>query len=116
MNPDTLWIWIGVLAGGVIGVAGGLMGTYFSIRNTRGPEERAFMIQSALVVWAVLLIFFGLMLALPNPYRWFLWIPYSILLPLGIIHGNRRQQAIRQRESQDRSEVGKDQDQERDND
>lgn len=104
MDPDTLWIWIGVIVGGVIGVAGGLMGTYFSIRNTRGPAERAFMIKSALMVWAVLLIFLGLMLALPNPYRWFLWIPYSILLPLGIIFGNRRQRAIRQKESKFRNE------------
>jgi hypothetical protein len=32
-----------------------------------------------------------------------MWIPYSILLPLGIIYGNRKQQAIRQEESQTKS-------------
>jgi hypothetical protein len=39
------------------------------------------------------------MIALPNPYRYFLWIPYGILLPLGIIKGNRIQQKIRNEES-----------------
>lgn len=83
-----------------MGLAGGIIGTYFSIKNTNGPRERAFMIRAAVVCWIAIVIFLGLILALPNPYRWFMWIPYGILLPLGIVVGNRKQQAIRREESQ----------------
>ncbi len=99
MNSGAMWGWIGGIAGSVIGLAGGVIGTYFSIKNTNGPRERAFIVKSAAVCWIAILIFLGLLLGLPNPYRHFMWIPYSILLPLGIIYVNRRQQAIRQQES-----------------
>lgn len=102
MNTGAEWGWIGGIAGGILGLAGGVIGTYFSIRNTNGLLERSFMIKAAAVCWSAILIFIGLLLALPNPWRWFMWIPYSILLPAGIIYGNRRQQAIRQKESQNR--------------
>ncbi|MBN1129740.1 MAG: hypothetical protein JXA71_12175 [Chitinispirillaceae bacterium] len=91
---------IGGIAGGVIGLIGGLVGTYFGIRNTKGALERAFMVKASVVCWIAIILFLGLMFALPNPYRYFLWIPYSILLPLGIIYGNRTQQKIRKEESQ----------------
>ena len=100
MNTGAMWGWMGGIAGGVLGLAGGIVGTYFSIRNTNGPRERSFMIKTAAVCWIGILIFLGLLLALPSSCRWFLWIPYSILLPLGILCGNWRQQAIRQEESQ----------------
>ncbi len=100
MNTGAMWGWIGGIAGGLIGLAGGIVGTYFSIKNTNGPRERAFMIKSSVVCWAGVLLFLALLLALPNPYRWFVWIPYGILLPLGINYGNRKQQAIRQEEWQ----------------
>jgi len=48
-------------------------------------------------------VFLGLMFTLPNPYRYFLWIPYGIVLPLAIITVNRKQQKIRQDESQNKS-------------
>lgn len=98
MDAGQTWGLIGGIAGGVIGLAGGVIGTYFSIKNTRGPRERSFMIHSSVVCWAAVLVFLGLLLALPSPYRWFMWVPYGILLPLGIIYGNRRQQAIRRQE------------------
>lgn len=98
-NSAEMWGWIGAIAGGLIGLAGGIIGTYFSIKNTQSTRERAFMIKSAVVVWVAIVIFAVLLIALPNPYRWFLWVPYSILLPVGIVYGNRRQQAIRQQES-----------------
>ena len=90
--------WIGAIAGLVFGLAGGIIGTYFSIKNTNSPPERAFMIKAAIVVWVAILVFLGFLLLLPDPYRWLVWIPYSILLPLGIIYGNRTQQRIRQQE------------------
>jgi len=100
MITGAMWGWIGGIVGCIIGLAGGVVGSYFSIKNTKGPRERAFMIKSTIVCWIAIMIFLGLLLALPNPYRNFMWIPYSILLPLGIIYGNRRQLAIRQSESQ----------------
>lgn len=95
---------IGGIAGGVIGLAGGLIGTYFSIKNTNSPVERRFMIHASVVIWIGGLLFLGLLIGLPSPYRWLLWIPWGILLPAGILYGNRRQQQIRREESQKRSE------------
>jgi len=103
MNSGVMWGWIGGIAGGILGLAGGVIGTYFSIKNTNGPLERSFMIKSAVVCWIAIVVFLGLLLGLPNPYRHFMWIPYSIFLPLVIIYGNRKQQAIRQKESQNKS-------------
>ena len=99
MHPGTIGIIIGCLGG----LAGGIIGTYCSIKNTNGPRERAFMIKVSVIGWIAILVFVGLMFALPNPYRYFLWIPYGILLPLAIVTGNRKQQRIRQEESQNKS-------------
>lgn len=99
MHPGV----IGGIIGGLAGLAGGIIGTYFSIKNTNGPRERAFMIKAGVVCWIAILLFLGLLFALPNPYRWFMWVPYGILLPLGIRYGNRKQQAIRREESQNNS-------------
>ncbi len=106
MNNGAMWGWIGGIAGGVLGLVGGIIGTYFSIKNTNGPLERYFMIKSAVVCWIAVLIFLGLLLGLPTPYRYFMWIPYSILLPLVIIFGNRKQRTIRQQESQNNTSEG----------
>jgi len=92
--------WIGGVVGGVIGLIGGLIGTYFSIKNTNGPRERVFMVKASVVCWIAIILFLGLMFALPHPYRYLLWIPYAILLPLGIVFGNRAQRRIRREESQ----------------
>jgi len=106
MSSGTVWGWVGGIAGCAVGLAGGIIGTYCSIRNTNGPLERSFMIKSAVVCWAGIAIFLGALLALPGPYRWFVWIPYSILLPLGITSANRKQQAIRREESRNRQTDG----------
>jgi uncharacterized membrane protein YfcA len=90
---------IGGIIGGVVGLAGGMVGTYFSIKNTNGPRERAFMVKASIITWIAIILFLGLMFVLPNPYRYLLWIPYAILLPLGIVYANRTQQRIRKEES-----------------
>lgn len=99
MSPNELGGWIGGLVGAVVGLAGGVIGTYCSIRNTRGPRERQFMVRVAIVTWIAVVTFLVLMLMLPSPWRWLLWIPYAILLPTGIILGNRRHQQIRREEA-----------------
>lgn len=95
---------IGAIVGSVVGFAGGLFGTYCSIKHTNGPRERAFMIKMSVIGWIAIFIFLGLMFVLPSHIRHFLWIPYGILLPLAIITLNRRQQEIRQQESPTQSE------------
>jgi hypothetical protein len=94
---------IGGIAGGALGLIGGSIGTYFSIKNTRGPRERAFMIKCSIVCWIAISLFLGLMFTLPAPYRHFLWIPYAILLPVGVAVGNREQSKIQKIESQNNS-------------
>ena len=90
---------MGGIIGGIFGVAGGIFGTYFSIRNTAGPKERSFMIRMAACTWiAVTLFLLGLFL-IPKPYNWLMWIPYGILLPLGIRWSNLHQQQIRTEEA-----------------
>jgi hypothetical protein len=93
MNPGL----IGGIAGSFIGVAGGLIGTYFSIKNTNGPRERAFMIRSAIVCWVGVGVFLAAMFFVPQARLW-IWLPYCILLPLGIRYGNQKRMAIRREE------------------
>jgi drug/metabolite transporter (DMT)-like permease len=92
---------IGGIIGAVIGIGGGIVGTWCSIRNTRGPRERAFMIRASAVAWIAITIFLALLLLLPHPWRLWMWIPYGILLPLGIIYLNRHLAEIRQQEQAD---------------
>ena len=90
---------IGGLIGSIFGIAGGLIGTYYSIKNTKGPLERAFMIKASIIAWVAIIIFLTLIFLLPNPYQLWLWVPYGILLPLGIIKLNKRVAEIREMES-----------------
>ena len=90
--------WIGAIVGVISGGIGATIGVYFSIKNTVSARERAFMVKACAVFCIAVIVFVGLMFLLPNPYRFLLCIPYGILLPLGIIYGNRTQQRIRQEE------------------
>ena len=89
---------VGGIAGGLIGLLGGVVGTWASIRNTSGPRERAFVVRACAVLWAGGIVFLGLMFLLPMPWRFLLWIPYGVLLPLGIVVWNRAQRRIRREE------------------
>ena len=95
--------WIIGIIGAVIGLLGGIFGTYMSVKNTKGPRERAFMIKSSVICWIAILVFLGLLFTLPSPYCHLLWIPYVILLIAGIVVSNRTQQRIRQEESQNQN-------------
>ena len=88
-----------VVAGCLIGLSGGIIGTSASIRNTSGPRERAFVVKASIITWVVGAIFLTFLFLLPTPWRFLLWIPYGVFLPLGIIKGNRTQQRIREEEA-----------------
>jgi hypothetical protein len=90
---------IGGISGAAIGILGGMVGTYFSVRNTEGPRERAFMIRSSAVCWIAVTAFLAAMWFTPIGYRILLWLPYLLILPMGIRYGNRRQQQIREEET-----------------
>jgi hypothetical protein len=91
MDPNL----IGGVVGGVLGLAGGVVGTYFSIKNTAGPRERAFMVRTAVVAWILITGFVLGLVWLPQPYTWVVWVPYAIALTLAIRWSNRRQRQIR---------------------
>lgn len=90
---------IGGIIGGVMGIAGGIIGTYYSIKNTNGPKERAFMLRASVAFWTFGIVFIALLFLLPSPYKWLLWAPYGILLPISIRLLNRRLAQIKQDES-----------------
>jgi len=86
---------IGGIIGGTLGLAGGAIGTYASIKNTAGPRERQFMVRTAVAAWVLITLFLVLLFVLPSPYRFLIWIPYGVALPLAIVSLNRKQRAIR---------------------
>ena len=90
---------IGAITGTLIGILGGAIGTYFSVKNTNGPRERAFVVKCAVIAWVAVTGFVVALVLVPNPYRWGLWVPYGILLPLAIRSWNRRQAEIRNEEA-----------------
>src|SRR5262249_14628033 len=80
VDPRTIGL-IGGVGGAVLGVLGGVVGTYFSIKNTAGPRERAFMIRAAALAWVAVATFLVALWWTPLPYRALLWVPYLLLLP-----------------------------------
>ena len=102
MDPVTLGKlggWIGGILGAVVGVLGGIIGTYFTVKNTKGPRERAFAVKASIVCWVFVLVFVAAMFLIPTWHKHFLWIPYVVLLILGIRIGNNRLAQIRKEES-----------------
>ena len=87
-------MWYGII-GAIVGVTGGLIGTYASISNVQSPREKRFMFYCAAGVWLSILLFLVLLLLIPQPYNWFVWIPYGILLALAIVVMSRKQTEIR---------------------
>jgi hypothetical protein len=89
---------IGAIAGSVIGIFGGIVGTYFSIRNTNGPKERSFVIKASAMTWVAVAVFLSALLLLPSPYNQLMWIPYGLLLGFGFRKLNEMQKRIHDEE------------------
>ena len=96
---------VGGIIGGLSGLVGGCVGTYFSIKNTQGPRERAFMIKSAVLGWGLILLLGGVMVIVPGPYRWFVGPSFAMILPFAILYGNKKQQAIRLLDSKEQEKL-----------
>ena len=88
---------MGGIIGGTLGVLGGLLGTYFSIKNTKSRRERVLVIWFALAIW---LLVGAVTVSVPLFPRAILWvmIPYPIVLTFGILFFNKKQMALRRSE------------------
>jgi type III secretory pathway component EscV len=95
MNPGIM----GGIVGSAIGVAGGLVGTYFSIKNTKTSREHAFMVKASVVAWVFIAVFVLGMCLIPGFYKVYLAPIYVVALVVGILFGNKRQAQIRLEES-----------------
>jgi peptidoglycan/LPS O-acetylase OafA/YrhL len=102
MSAEAAATWVGLVAGCSVGLAGGVLGTYLSLKNTRGPGERAFVARLSVACWVLCLAFVAGRFLLPDPYRQLLWVPYTALLIVGVRAWNRRQEQIRREEAGER--------------
>jgi general stress protein CsbA len=90
---------VGGIVGSVVGGAGGLLGAYLSIKNTKGPRERAFVIMATIGCGVFVAGFVVGMYLLATPYKYWLVGVYAVGLVAGILACNRRQVQIRAQES-----------------
>jgi hypothetical protein len=92
---DSHYGLIAGIIGCVLGCIGGAVGTYLRIKNTRGPLQRKFMIKAAAVSWIMVTLFLGLLIGLPFPYGFIMWVPYGLFLPLGGNYAHLRLHQLR---------------------
>jgi uncharacterized membrane protein YfcA len=90
---------VGALLGTAGGVLGGAFGVWASLKNTKGPREKAFVVRASVLCVVFVSAFIVGMVLIPGWYKYLLWIPYMILLIFGICWGNRVQFRIRREES-----------------
>ena len=99
MDWITLGGWIGPVVGGGVGLLGAIIGTYLTVKNTRGPRERRFAIKACILGWVFVLLFVAGMALLPGWSKLFLVIPYLVVLLFGIRMWNKIQFQIQKEES-----------------
>jgi hypothetical protein len=92
--------WIGAIVGGALGLLGGVIGTYMSIKNTCTQAERKFIIRTSILMWIGLGAFLALLFIIPMPYNFFLFAPYGIIMPLTIRHLNKKQAEFRRQKTE----------------
>lgn len=89
LTPEMIGL-LGAVFGSVIGLAGGLLGTWMSLQNLPSGAQRDFMKQAAPLGWAGVLGFTATTQLVPAPGKWLLWIAYGPLLLWFIRYGNHR--------------------------
>jgi hypothetical protein len=98
MDGATFGI-LGGTIGSALGILGGVAGSYFSNKNTKGPNEKRFMVKMTVYAWSFLIILGLIAYLLPGPYKVFAFFPLWIALPFFIRYCNKKQQEIRLEES-----------------
>lgn len=90
---------VGGLFGSIIGIIGGATATYYSIKTTKGPKEKSYMIKLALSCWLILASLIAISIFfIPIQYKSYYSILYMLMLFLTIKYGNKKQQEIRESE------------------
>lgn len=102
MAPEMIGL-IGAVGGTLLGFLGGVYGTWNSIQQTNGPRERAYVKKMALMFFIVVSLFVVLVFVLPDPWNYYIWLPYGLWLTSTIRRSALRQQAIREAEARDES-------------
>ena len=102
MNSGEMWGWIGGGVGSLIGLAGAIIGIRYGTKNTCGPRERAFLVKMTVVLVIAIGAVTVLPWFLPKTYGWVVFIPFTLLLVIGIPYCNRTQMRIRQEEAQNK--------------
>lgn len=103
----SLWLSARATIGLVImatAIGGGILATYYNVRNAIGPKEKAFVSQVCVVSW---LIVFSLLLFayfLPSPHRFVVAALYLIVCPLLVYRWTNKHQLIRMIEQRDAEE------------
>ena len=88
-----------VCVGCTLGLLGAAIGSWVSIHNTKGPRERAFVIRSVIYAWLLMILIMLPFLFIGSAYFAFAWIPYTILMSIGVSYWNKKQAKIRKEES-----------------
>jgi len=90
----------GAILGPILGLLGGIFGSWCSIRNTHSARERRFMIRMTVMVWGLILVLLGVPLTLTLAGlvpRWTVFVGQGVffvfLVPL-ILWGNAHQRNI----------------------
>lgn len=94
MDGATMGI-MGAAIGAIAGVVGGVVGTRASVKNTRTPGARAFMVRVATAIWIVIVAVMGLLGltvlgVLPTWTYWAVVAPLMCCLGPLIVWTNRR--------------------------
>ncbi|WP_417378766.1 hypothetical protein [Gimesia sp.] len=98
MAPEMIGL-IGGVGGTVIGVLGGVYGTWNELRNAQGPQERSYLVKMAVLYWIVVPLFVVLVFVLPDPWNYYIWLPYGLWLTSTIRRSAVKQQTIREAEA-----------------
>jgi len=92
---------IGAVVACLLAALGAAIGAYRSVKNTKGPRERAFMAKTALGLSVGVVLFLALFLGSPKlsvPLLW--WVLFVVAFTVASVACNRRQARIKAEEAQ----------------
>ena len=95
MSGDVL---MGLVFGGLLLLIGAV-GTFHSVKNTKGPRERVFATRSNLGAWIAIFVFFMTVYFLPEPYNYLVVVLYFAAFPFVVYRVCSRRLKIRRIES-----------------
>jgi ABC-type transport system involved in multi-copper enzyme maturation permease subunit len=85
---------LGILVMGTA-ILGGVIATYYNVRNVSGPKERAFVVQVCTVSWLIVFSLLLLTYFLPSPHRFVVAALYLLVCPLMVYRWTNKHQLIR---------------------